>query len=272
LRDTPSKLERVLVPTPRGEQIPLGQLADISFTSGAPMIKSENARPNVWVYIDLRGIDVGTYVQQAKPVIESRVQLPPGYHLKWSGQWEYIERVNQRLQIVIPITLLIIFVLLYINFKKTWESILVMATLPFALIGGVWLMYLLGYNMSVAAWVGFIALAGLAVETGVIMIMYMDHEYDRLKLVKGQDFKISDIYTAVKSGAVDRVRPKMMTVVTDFIALVPILWSAGAGSQVWKRIAAPMVGGIFTSALLTLIVIPVIYVTIREFQFKYSQK
>ncbi|MFC1563948.1 efflux RND transporter permease subunit [candidate division KSB1 bacterium] len=268
LRDTPEKLKRVLIPTPRGEHIPLIQLASISFKKGAPMIKSENARPNAWVYIDLRDIDVGTYIERARPVIESQVQMPDGYHLIWSGQWEYIERVNSRLKILIPMTLLIIFILLYLNFRKVWEALLVMLTVPFALIGGIWLMYLLGYNMSVAVWVGFISLAGLAAETGVIMIIYMDHAYDALQREKGTGFSIPDIYRAVMSGAVDRVRPKMMTVTTDLLALIPILWSVGAGAQVWKRIAAPMVGGIVTSAVLTLIVIPVIYLTIREYSFR----
>lgn len=267
-RDTPEKLKRVLIPTPRGEQIPLAQLASINIRKGPPVIKSENAKPNVWVYIDIRGIDVGTYVKQAKPVIESRVQMPPGYHLKWSGQWEYIVRANKRLQIVVPITLLIIFVLLYLNFKKVWESLVVMLSVPFALVGGIWLMYILGYNMSVAVWVGFIALAGLAAETGVVMIIYIDHAYENLKREMGEEFNVKDVYKAVMSGAVDRVRPKMMTVTTTLLALVPILWSTGTGSLVWKRIAAPIVGGIVTSTLLTLIVIPVIYTIVKEFSLK----
>ncbi|MCP4728270.1 MAG: efflux RND transporter permease subunit, partial [bacterium] len=268
LRDTPEKLKQVLIPTARGERIPLIQVADVTFGKGAPMIKSENARPNAWVYIDIRDIDVGTYIREAKPVIESQIEMPAGYHLIWSGQWEYIERVNERLKVLIPLTLILIFVLLYMNFKKIWESLLVMLTVPFALIGGIWLMYLLGYNMSVAVWVGFISLAGLAAETGVIMIVYIDQAYEKLKKDNGDKFSVQDIYTAVKSGAVDRVRPKMMTVTTDLLALIPILWGVGAGSQVWKRIAAPMVGGIVTSAFLTLIVIPVIYLMIREFAFK----
>ena len=268
LRDTPEKLKRVLIPTPRGEQIPLAQLASINIKKGPPVIKSENARPNVWVYIDLRDIDVGTYVEQARPIIESRVAIPSGYNLIWSGQWEYIERANNRLKLVVPITLLIIFVLLYLNFKNVWESLIVMLSVPFALVGGIWLMYFLDYNMSVAVWVGFIALAGLAAETGIVMIIYIDHAYDALKKEKGTDFNISHIYQAVMSGAVDRVRPKMMTVTTTLLALVPILWSTGAGSQVWKRIAAPMVGGIVTSTLLTLIVIPVIYTIVKEIAFK----
>lgn len=235
LRDTPEKLKRMIVPTPRGEQIPLAQLASITFKKGAPMIKSENARTNAWVYIDIRDIDVGTYMKQAKPIIESQIEMPPGYHLIWSGQWEYIQRINRRINILIPMTLLIIFVLLYLNFKKVWESLLVMLTVPFALIGGIWLMYFLGYNMSVAVWVGFISLAGLAAETGVIMIIYIGHAFDALKKEKGGNITIKDIYNAVTSGAVDRVRPKMMTVTTDLLALIPILWSTGTGSQVWKR-------------------------------------
>ncbi len=268
LRDTPEKLKRVLIPTPRGEHIPLAQLASVNIKKGPSVIKSENARPNVWVYIDLRDIDVGTYVEQARPIIESRVAIPSGYNLIWSGQWEYIERASNRLKLVVPITLLIIFVLLYLNFKNVWESLTVMLSVPFALVGGIWLMYFLNYNMSVAVWVGFIALAGLAAETGIVMIIYIDHAYDALKKEKGTDFNISHIYQAVMSGTVDRVRPKMMTVTTTLLALVPILWSTGAGSQVWKRIAAPMVGGIVTSTILTLIVIPVIYTLVKEFAYK----
>ena len=266
-RDTPDKLKRILIPTSRGEQIPLAQLANISISKGPPVIKSENARPNVWVYIDIRNIDVGTYVKQAKEIIESRVQLPPGYHLKWSGQWEYIERANKRLRLVVPLTLLIIFVLLFLNFKKVWEALLVMLSVPFSLVGGIWFMYFLDYNMSVAVWIGFLALAGLAAETGVVMILYIDNEYKRLKKAKGSEFGIKDVYDAVMSGAVDRVRPKMMTVTTTLFALVPILWSTGAGAQVWKRIAAPMIGGLITSTILTLIVIPVIYTMVKEFSF-----
>ncbi|MCH7782092.1 efflux RND transporter permease subunit [candidate division KSB1 bacterium] len=271
-RDTPDKLKRILIPTSRGEQIPLAQLANISISKGPPVIKSENARPNVWVYIDIRNIDVGTYVKQAKEIIESRVQLPPGYHLKWSGQWEYIERANKRLRLVVPLTLLIIFILLFLNFKKVWEALLVMLSVPFSLVGGIWFMYFLDYNMSVAVWIGFLALAGLAAETGVVMILYIDNEYKRLKNAKGSEFGIKDVYDAVMSGAVDRVRPKMMTVTTTLFALVPILWSTGAGAQVWKRIAAPMIGGLITSTILTLIVIPVIYTMVKEFSFNRELK
>lgn len=272
LRDTPEKLKRVLIPTPRGEQIPLAQLASFKITKGPPLIKSENSRPNVWIYIDLRDIDVGTYVKQAKPIIESRVQIPPGYTLKWSGQWEYIERATKRLQIVVPITLLIIFVLLYLNFKSIWESLVVMLSVPFALVGGIWLMFFLDYNMSVAVWVGFISLAGLAAETGVVMILYIDHAYDRLKKERGDSFGVQDIVTAVTSGAVDRVRPKMMTVTTTLLALLPILWSTGAGALVWKRIATPMIGGLITSTALTLIVIPVIYAMVKEFALWWESR
>ena len=272
LRDTPEKLKRVLIPTPRGEQIPLAHLASIKIVKGPPVIKSENSRPNVWIYIDLRDIDVGTYVKQARPIIESSVQLPPGYTLIWSGQWEYIERANNRLKFVVPITLLIIFVLLYLNFKSIWESLVVMLSVPFALVGGFWLLFILDYNMSVAVWVGFISLAGLAAETGVVMILYIDHAWARLKKEKGGSFGAQDIITAVTSGAVDRVRPKMMTVTTTLLALVPILWSTGAGSLVWKRIATPMIGGLITSTALTLLVIPVIYAMVKEFALKWESR
>jgi Cu(I)/Ag(I) efflux system membrane protein CusA/SilA len=272
LRDTPEKLKRVLIPTPRGEQIPLAQLASIKIVKGPPGIKSENSRPNVWIYIDLRDIDVGTYVKQARPIIESSLQLPPGYTLIWSGQWEYIERANNRLKFVVPITLLIIFVLLYLNFKSIWESLVVMLSVPFALVGGIWLLFILDYNMSVAVWVGFISLAGLAAETGVVMILYIDHAYDRLKKEKGGSFGPHDIITAVTSGAVDRIRPKMMTVTTTFLALVPILWSTGAGSLIWKRIATPIIGGLITSTALTLLVIPVIYAMVKGFELKWESR
>jgi Cu(I)/Ag(I) efflux system membrane protein CusA/SilA len=258
LRDNLSAIKRVLIPTPSGAQIPLNYVADISTKKGPPVIKSENSRTTAWLYVDLRGIDVGTYVKNAKKVIEEKVDFPEGYSLVWSGQYEYMERAQKRLNIVVPITLVVIFLLLYFNFKNFAESLIVMLSLPFALVGGIWFMYFLDYNFSVAAGVGFIALAGLAAETGVIMLVYLDNVF-KDKLRDGTMNSLKDLYRTVIEGAVERVRPKLMTVTTTMVGLIPILWGTGAGSQTMKRIAAPMVGGMISSTVLTLVVIPAIY-------------
>ncbi|MCF7842960.1 MAG: efflux RND transporter permease subunit, partial [Lentisphaeria bacterium] len=267
LRDTVEKLRRTIIPTPVGAQIPISQVADIRIKKGAPVIKSENARMTGWVYVDLSGIDVGTYVRNAKTVLAREIQLPEGYSLVWSGQYEYMERANKRLKIVVPVTLLIIFLLLYFNFRNMTESLIVMLSLPFTLIGGIWFMYFLGYNLSVAVGVGFIALAGLAAETGVVMLIYLDGAYKNRKQ-NGRMQSVKDLYDAVMEGAVDRVRPKMMTVASTMLGLVPILWGTGTGSQVMKRIAAPMVGGLVTSTILTLVVIPTIYFIWKSIELK----
>jgi len=238
--------------------VPLSYLADISVKKGPPVIKSENARRTAWLYVDLRDIDVGTYVQNARKVVNEKVDFPEGYSVVWSGQYEYMERASKRLQIVVPITLIVIFLLLYFNFKNFTESLIVMLSLPFALVGGIWFMYLLDYNFSVAVGVGFIALAGLAAETGVVMLVYLDNVF-KDKILSGSMRNMKDLYDAIIEGAVERVRPKLMTVMTTMIGLVPILWGTGAGSQTMKRIAAPMVGGMVSSTVLTLIVIPAIY-------------
>ena len=258
LRDNLPALQRVLIPTPAGAQIPLSYVADFSIVNGPPVIKSENARTTSWVYVDIRDIDVGAYVQNARAVVQEQVDLPEGYSMVWSGQYEYMERARQRLQIVIPLTLVIIFLLLYLNFKNITESLIVMLSLPFSLIGGVWLLYLFDYNLSVAVGVGFIALAGVAAETGVIMLIYLDQAY-KDRLARGHMTSLKDLYDAVIVGAVERVRPKMMTVLAIMAGLLPILWGHGTGSEVMKRIAAPMVGGMISSTILTLVVIPVIY-------------
>jgi Cu(I)/Ag(I) efflux system membrane protein CusA/SilA len=259
LRDTPEKLRRILVPTPSGAQVPITQVADIRIVKGPPAIKSENARNNAWIYVDLTGIDVGTYVKKAQQVIRDKIKLPPGYSLVWSGQYEYMVRAQERLMIVVPLTLIIIFVLLYFNFKNITESLIVMLSVPFALTGGLWLMYLLGYNMSVAVGVGFIALAGVAAETGVIMLVYLDVSYQKFKARYGEKFNRELLNEAIEEGSALRVRPIMMTVITTTAGLMPILWGHGIGSQVMKRIAAPMVGGLVSATILTLIVVPVIY-------------
>jgi len=258
LRDDIPALKRVLIPTPKGAQIPISQVADISIRKGPPGIKSENARRTAWLYVDLKDIDVGTYVENAKKVVDAKLQLPAGYSIVWSGQYEYMQRAQQRLRIVVPVTLLIIFLLLYLNFKNTTEAFIVMLSLPFSLVGGVWLMYLLGYHFSVAVGVGFIALAGVAAETGVVMLIYLDHAYTAYH-DRGEMRSLADLKKAIMEGAVDRVRPKMMTVTAIMAGLLPILWGTGTGSEVMKRIAAPMVGGMVTSTILTLVVIPVIY-------------
>ncbi len=259
LRDTPEKLRRILVPTPTGAQVPIAQLADIRIVKGPPVVKSENARNSAWVFVDLTGIDVGTYVKAAQQAVQEKIDLPPGYSLVWSGQYEYMVRAEKRLMLVVPMTLLLIFLLLYFNFKNVTESLLVMLSVPFSLTGGFWLMYILGYNMSVAVGVGFIALAGVAAETGVVMLIYLDISYRKFKEKYGDRFNRRHLNEAIEEGAALRVRPKMMTVVAIMAGLAPIMWSHGSGSEVMKRIAAPMIGGMVSATILTLIVVPVLY-------------
>ncbi len=267
LRDDLTKLKRILIPTPSGAQIPIVQVAEISVKKGPPGIKSENARLNAWIYVDLKGIDVGTYVKNAKKVLAESIEMPAGYSLVWSGQYEYMERAAKRLKLVVPLTLVIIFLLLFFNFRSVVESLIVMLSLPFALVGGVWFMYILDYNMSVAVGVGFIALAGVSAEIGVIMLIYLDMEYEK-RLLHGKLSTTRDLYGAIAEGASHRIRPIMMTVCAIIGGLLPILWGTGTGSEVMKRIAAPMVGGMVTTTVLTLIVIPVIYALWKGTSFK----
>lgn len=273
LRSSPEQIAReVLVPTPmlgdgNGAMIPLGQLASVRISKGAPSIRTENALLSAYVYVDIRDRDIGSYVAEARQAVAEQVQFPPGYYATWSGQFEYMERATAKMKIVVPITLLIIFLLLYLNFRRVTESLIVMLSVPFALVGGVWLLWLLGYNLSVAVAVGFIALAGVAAETGVVMLIYLEHAWEKIKAersAEGQAPTAGDLYAAIMEGAVDRVRPKMMTVVAIMAGLLPILWSSGTGSEVMRRIAAPMVGGMVSSALLTLLVIPAIYALVKE--------
>ena len=266
LRDTPEKLRRILVPTPTGAQVPITQVADIRILKGPPVVKSENARNTAWIYVDITGIDVGTYVKKAQEVVREKIKLPPGYSMIWSGQYEYMIRAQKRLMIVVPMTLIIIFVLLYFNFKNVVESLIVMLSVPFSLTGGLWLMYLLGYDMSVAVGVGFIALAGVAAETGVVMLIYLDIAYRKYKARYGDAFNKWHLQEAIEEGAALRVRPKMMTVVAIMAGLMPIMWSHGTGSEVMKRIAAPMVGGMVSATILTLIVVPAIYGLWKEWE------
>ena len=269
-RTDPQALDRVLVATPSGSQVPLTQLATIRLTMGPPVIKTEGAEPLGYVYVDVAGVDLGSYVKAAMQVVSQKVKLPAGYHLAWSGQYEYMQRAKETLKYVVPLTLLIILVLLYSNFKSVAKTLIVMLSVPFALVGGVWLIYILGYNTSVAVWVGFIALAGVAAETGVVMIVYLDEVHDR-RQKEGKMTTAKELYDAIIEGAVMRVRPKMMTVMAIIVGLLPIMWSAGAGADVMKRIAAPMVGGMVTSTILTLIVIPVIYEMWRGWQMRHAK-
>lgn len=259
LRDDLPALRRMLVSTPTGVQIPIEQIAHIRISKGPAGLKSENARPNAWVYVDIKGIDVGTYVGQARKAVAAEVDLPPGYSLTWSGQYEYMQRAEARLKLVVPVTLAIIFLLLYMNFRNVTESLLIMLSMPFALVGGIWLLAVLDYDMSIAVGVGFIALAGVAAETGVIMLLYLDLAWADMRRQREGRLTRKDLYRAVSIGAVDRVRPKVMTVTATMAGLLPIMWGEGAGSEVMRRIAAPMVGGLVSSTILTLLVIPVFY-------------
>ncbi len=258
LRDTIPDLNRVLIATPTGAQIPLSYVADVKIKKGPPVIKSENARKTAWLYVDIRDIDVGSYVKAAQEAVAKAVEFPEGYSLMWSGQYEYMIRAQKRLRIVVPITLLIIFLLLYFNFRNIQESLIVMLSLPFALVGGIWFLYLLKYNLSVAVGVGFIALAGVSAEIGVIMLTYLDRALDD-KLNTTGVHTFEDLKDAVFTGSAMRIRPIFMTVTAITAGLLPIMWGHGTGSQVIKRIAAPMVGGMVTSTILSLLVLPVIY-------------
>ncbi len=268
LRSSPQLIaSQVLVPTMDGAMIPLGQLARVEVAKGAPSIRTENALLAAYIFVDIRDRDIGGYVRDAQQAVQAQVKFPPGYYVTWSGQFEYMERAKEKLKIVVPLTLVIIFLLLYLNFRRFTETFIVLLSVPFALVGGVWLMWLLNYNMSVAAAVGFIALAGVAAETGVVMLIYLDHALRDLRekrAAEGGQLGISDLYDAVMEGAVERVRPKMMTVVAITAGLLPIMWGTGTGSEVMRRIAAPMVGGMISSTLLTLIVIPAIYALVKE--------
>jgi len=258
LRDSLPKLQRVLVPTMRGQHIPLADLADIELKLGPSMIRDENGELAGYVFIDMAGRDVGGYVEEAKKLVSEKLKVPEGYALLWSGQYENMLRVRERMKIVVPITLFLIFMLLYMNTKSAVKASIVMLAVPFSIIGAVWYLYLLGYNISIAVWVGMIALAGLDAETGVFMLLFLDLSYDSA-VKKGLMRNESDLTEAIIHGAVKRVRPKMMTVCAAFMGLLPIMWSHGSGSDMMKRVAAPMVGGLITSFILELLVYPPIY-------------
>jgi Cu(I)/Ag(I) efflux system membrane protein CusA/SilA len=261
---------QVLVPLGEAGTVPLGQIAKVSLERGPATIRTENAQLAVYIYVDLRDRDLGGYVADAQKAVASQVRFPPGTYASWSGQFEYFERAKARLAIVVPITVLIIFMLLYLNFRRVTETLIVMLSVPFALVGGLWLMWWLGFNLSVAVAVGFIALAGVAAETGVVMLIYLDGALKELQAERareGRAFTREDLYAAIMTGAVERVRPKMMTVTAIMAGLLPIMWSHGTGAEVMQRIAVPMIGGMVSSTILTLVVIPSIYAAIKQLGF-----
>ena len=275
LRDDPRSIgDQVLVPTPGGAMVPLGQLARIALTGGPPSIRTENAQLAAYVYVDMQGRDMGSYVADAARAVRDQVQVPPGYRIEWSGQFENLEHAKARLKLVVPATLAVIFLLLYLNFGRIAETLIVMLSVPFALVGGIWLMWWLGYNLSVAVVVGFIALAGVAAETGVIMLIYLDYALEAVRAERAREglaLTRADLRAAIMEGAVERVRPKMMTVVAIMAGLVPILWSTGTGSEVMRRIAAPMVGGMVSSTVLTLLVIPALYALVKGWSLPHGE-
>jgi Cu(I)/Ag(I) efflux system membrane protein CusA/SilA len=260
--DPQSIAHDVQIPLPSGGTVPLGEVAKVELTRGATSIRTENGKLAVYIFVDIVGRDLGGYVADAQQAVANEVKLPPGTYVSWSGQFEYLQRAEARLKIVVPVTLLVIFMLLYINFRALAETLIVMLSLPFALVGGIWLMWWLEFNASVAVAVGFIALAGVAAETGVIMLIYLDQAVSEVKAecaASLRGFAQADLRQAIMRGAVERVRPKMMTVVAIMAGLLPILWSTGAGSEVMQRIAVPMIGGMVSSTILTLVVIPAVY-------------
>ena len=263
LRDNPKAIaSSILVPMPAGGAVPLGEVAKVEPTRGPTSIRTENGQLATYVYVDIRDRDIGSYVADAQRAVSASVQFPAGYYVVWSGQYEYLQRAAARMKIVVPVTLTIIFLLLYLNFRSMTETLIVMLSLPFALVGGFWMMWWLGFNLSVAVAVGFIALAGVAAETGVVMLIYLNHALAEMKAKRTAEGRVltpQDLHDAIMEGAVERVRPKMMTVVAIMAGLLPIMWSTGAGSEIMRRIAVPMIGGMISSTLLTLIVIPAIF-------------
>jgi Cu(I)/Ag(I) efflux system membrane protein CusA/SilA len=247
----------------------------VELAKGTPGIRTENALLSAYIFVDIRGRDIGGYVADARKAVAEQVVFPPGYYISWSGQFEYMERALEKMKLVLPVTLLTIFLLLYLNFGRLTETLIVMLSVPFSLVGGVWLLWALDYNLSVAVAVGFIALAGVAAETGVVMLIYLDHAWEAVKLKcqeAGRAPDANDLYAAVMEGAVERVRPKVMTVVAIMAGLLPILWGTGTGSEVMSRIAAPMVGGMISSTVLTLAVIPAIYALVKQWELSRSQR
>jgi Cu(I)/Ag(I) efflux system membrane protein CusA/SilA len=274
LRSDPQSIaSQVLIPLANGGTVPLGEVAKVELAKGPATIRTENAQLAAYIYIDLRDRDLGSYVADAQKAVAAQVKFPPGTYVTWSGQFEYMERAKARLKIVVPITVLIIFLLLYLNFRRVTETLIVMLSVPFALAGGLWLMWWLGFNLSVAVAVGFIAPAGVAAETGVVMLIYLDNALTALqaqRVAQGRSFTHDDLYAAIMAGAVERVRPKMMTVAAIMAGLLPIMWSHGTGAEVMQRIAVPMIGGMVSSTVLTLVVIPAIYALVKGFAIRRS--
>ena len=271
VRDSLEKLRNLPIVTPSGAHIPLAEVADIRIDDGPGLIKTENARLNGWIYIDIEGRDLGSYVHDAKQLVAEKVDLPPGYSISWSGQYEFMVRAVKRLSTVVPVTLVIIILLLYLNFRNLIEVAIIMGTLPLALVGGFWLLYLLGYNLSVAVGVGFIALAGVAVEIGVVMLVYLNHalqQHQDEAERSGVKITIEEVRSAVIDGALLRVRPIMMTVAAIIAGLLPIMLGSGTGSEVMRRIAAPMVGGMVSATVLTLVVIPAVFLLWKQHSVK----
>jgi Cu(I)/Ag(I) efflux system membrane protein CusA/SilA len=258
LRDSLQRLRDLPMVTPMGATVPLGAVARIEVADGPPMLRSENARLSGWVYVDVRGRDLGSFVADAQRAVRERVELPAGYSIGWSGQFEYLERATRKMKIVVPFTLAIIFLLLFLTFRNFTDPPMIMATLPFALVGGIWLLYLLGHNVSVASAVGFIALAGVAAEFGVVMVIYLNHAVARWD-AEGRLIDRGALAQAIVEGAVLRVRPKAMTVAVIVAGLLPTMLGSGTGSEVMQRIAAPMVGGMVTAPLLSMVVLPAAY-------------
>jgi Cu(I)/Ag(I) efflux system membrane protein CusA/SilA len=253
-----SRLNRVLVPAANGVQIPVTQLAQVKVAAGPSMLRDENGLLSGYVYVDVSGRDVGSYVEEAKQVLRAQLKVPVGYSIAWSGQYEAMQRVRERLTVVLPLTGLLIFLLLYANTRSLTKTMIIMLAVPFSAIGAVWLLYLLGYNLSIGVWVGVIALTGVDAETAVFMLLYLDLAYADARKA-GRLSSLRDLQHAILNGAVKRIRPKFMTVSCMFLGLVPIMWSTGTGADVMKRIAAPLIGGIFTSFVLELVVYPVVY-------------
>ncbi len=268
-RNDLQSLERVLIPLKSGSHIPISQVADIVIQKGPPAIKSENARRTAWIYVDLKGIDVGTYVKKAQAAVAEKIDLPPGYNIVWSGQYEYMEAARSKLMVAVPLTILIIFVIIYMNTKSLVKTGIIFIALPLSLVGCFWYLYMLDYNMSVAVWVGIIALAGISAETGVVMLLYLDLSYENWKK-HGRMLSRGDLVQSIHHGAVKRIRPKIMTIAVIIAGLIPIMWSHGAGADVMKRIAAPMIGGVITSGVMELLVFPVIYFMWRQIGLEKS--
>jgi len=271
LRDNLEALRRVLIPTPTGSQIPLTQVADIKFTRGADVIKTEDAKPNAWIYVDIKTSDIGGFVAQAQKTLAERVKLPAGYTVAWSGQFEYMERAAKRLRIVVPLTLLLIFILLYSAFRNITEPTIVMLTIPFSLIGGIWFIYWLGFNLSIGVYVGFIALAGTAAETGVMVLSFIDIEIDKLREQKQAPLTGDEISATTEAATAMRVRPVAITSLANIVGLIPIMWATGTGADVAQRVAAPAMGGMVTVLTLSLVVFPVIYSLVLQFQERRKQ-